>query len=81
MKGISSQGERAGEHAGDEFEQEEGRVDGDHDLDPGALGPGHFLQNAHGDGLGGARAGATKDGSDRLESDAMGSKLAEGEGC
>ena len=49
MESIGSQGERMGEEAADEFEQEEDCVDDDHNLDPEALGPGDMEEAGHGD--------------------------------
>lgn len=42
VKRISCQSQGMREEAANELEQEEGRVDGDHNLDPCALGPRHF---------------------------------------
>jgi hypothetical protein len=41
VEGIGSKGERVDEESGDEFEEEESHVDGNHDLDAGSLGPRH----------------------------------------
>lgn len=35
------------EETRDNLDDEEGRVNGDHDLDPSALGPSHLLKNTH----------------------------------
>lgn len=47
MESIGSKSQRMSKEAADDLEQEEGGVDGDHDLDTGALGPRH-LREAHG---------------------------------
>ena len=42
MKSIGGEGKRVDEEAADQLEKEESRVDGNHDLDTGALGPRHL---------------------------------------
>lgn len=56
VKGIGRQSKGVCEETGDQFEQEECRIDGDHHLDPGALGPSHFLKDAHDGGCPSGRA-------------------------
>lgn len=50
VEGISHQSQRVGEETGGELEDEEGRVKSNHDLDAGALGPRHLLEEAHDEG-------------------------------
>lgn len=47
MKGISHKSKRVGKETRDDLDEEEDRVNGDHDLDPGALGPSHLLEDTH----------------------------------
>lgn len=53
VKGIGGKGERVGDEAADEFKEEEGRINSNHDLDACALGERHL--GSHG-GLADARA-------------------------
>lgn len=50
VEGISHQSQRVGEETGGKLEDEEGRVKSNHDLDAGALGPRHLLEEAHDEG-------------------------------
>jgi len=47
VKGISHKSKRLGKETRDDLYEEKDRINGDHDLDPGALGPSHLLKNTH----------------------------------
>lgn len=47
VKGISHKSKRVGKETRDDLYEEKDRINGDHDLDPGALGPSHLLKNTH----------------------------------
>lgn len=49
VEGIGGQRQRMRQETAYQLEQEEGRVDGDHDLDAGALGPRHAGCARHGE--------------------------------
>lgn len=47
VKSIGHKSQRMREETRDNLDDEEGRVNGDHDLDPSTLGPSHLLKNTH----------------------------------
>lgn len=49
VEGIGRERQRMRQEAAYQLEQEEGRVDGDHDFDAGALGPRHAGEARHGE--------------------------------